>query len=98
MANVRNSNTWYIDTAASSLAIANLKVSYVIVTATAAAAILNLQDVTTTANKANLRVATSGDSVVFDFSLKPLVFPNGILPSTVTNCVATCVLEETRGG
>lgn len=95
MANVRNANTYYIDTT-TAIEVPGLKVAYVIVTATAASAILNLQDVTTTANKANLRVATSGATEVFDFSECPLFFPNGIIPSVVTNCVATCVLTESR--
>ncbi len=95
MANVRNGNTYYID-ATTELAVPGIKVAYVIVTATSANAILNLQDVTTAVNKINLRVATSGETQVFDFSECPLYFPNGVIPSTVTNCNATLVLTESR--
>ena len=97
MANIRNANTYYMDTTTASLTISNIKVLGVLVTATSANAILNLQDVTTSDNKMNLRVATSGDSKYFDFADSPVVFPTGIKPSVVTNCVATAVIRETRG-
>jgi len=96
MANVRNTNTYYIDTTGS-LVIANIKVLGVVVTATSANAILNLQDNTTSDNKLNLRVATSGESKFFDFADSPVLFSTGIKPSTVTNCVATVIIQETRG-
>lgn len=96
MASIRNGNTYYIDDT-TALTAANVKVTKITVTATSANAILNLQDVTTGANKINLRVATSGTTEVFDFSDDPLLFPNGISPNTVTNCNATCVISEARG-
>lgn len=74
-----------------------MKVFYVTVTATAASAVLNLQDNnSTTDNKINLRVATSGETKDFDFSECPLYFPTGLKPNTVTNCVATIVFQEVR--
>ncbi len=96
MANVSNSNTFYIDSTGS-LLIKNLKAMYVTVTATAANAILNLQDADTSVNKINLRVAISGDTQEFRFEDSPIVFPNGIKANTVTNCVATVVIKESRG-
>lgn len=96
MANVRNANTYHIDGTASTLAVLNIKVSHVIVTATAASAILQLQDVTTGNIKGNFRVATSGETRVFEFADNPIVFPNGINPATVTNCVATLIIQESR--
>jgi len=96
MANVRNANTIYIDTASSAISVPGLKISYVVLTPTSANAVLVLQDSATSANKVDLRAATSGVSVVFDFSETPLVFPNGIVASTLTNCTATCVITESR--
>lgn len=105
MANIRNSNTFYIDTAAAdaavattgNLAINNIKVTYITITSTAATSELDLRDVTTAANKINLKLTVDDESQCFDFSASPLVFPNGINPNTVTDCVATCVIKESRG-
>lgn len=96
MANVRSANTFFIDATTPTLAIKNIKVLYITVTATAASAILNLRDVSTLDNKINVRVATSGETGRFSFVDSPLVFPNGIDPNTVTNCVATLVVQESR--
>lgn len=96
MANVRSSNTFLIDGTTPTLAISNIKVSYIVLTATGANAILILSDVTTANKKIELRVATSGTTEYFDFSENPLVFPNGVNPSTVTNAVATLVIMEAR--
>lgn len=98
MANTRSSNTFYIDTqysgASDELAIKNLKVLYVIVTATAASAVLALSDSGTA--KVNLRVATSGETSVFDFSNAPILFATSVRPTTLTNAIATVVIQETR--
>lgn len=77
----------------------NSHVVYVVVTATAASGVLKLSDtvLTTSAIKVDLRVATSGASQVFDFSRSPMVFPNGINVSTLTNAVATIVLKGAGG-
>jgi len=105
MANIRNSNTFYIDTAAAdavatttgNLASKNIRVSYITLTATAATSELILRDVTTAANKISLKLDVDNISKSFDFSETPLVFPNGINPSTVTDCTATCVVQEQGG-
>lgn len=97
MANVRNSNTYLIDGTATTLAVSNILVTHITVTATSANAVLVLQDVTTNAKKIELRVATSGSTQVFDFADNPIVFPNGVNPATVTNCVATAHIRESRG-
>jgi hypothetical protein len=101
MANVRSANTFYIDTQYSTgsdeLAIKNIRVLQITITATSANAVLLLADSTTGTKKLDLRVATSGASQIFDFSDSPVVFPNGIKPTTLTNAVATVVIEESRG-
>lgn len=100
MANVRNGNSFYIDTQSSSssddLVIRGIKVHYIILTATAANGRLVLQDTGNNVNKCDVRVATSGACQVFDFSACPLFFPNGIKPSTLSNAVATLIGSEAR--
>ena len=103
MANIINSNTFFIDTAAADAVAtttgnfpgSNLKVAYITVTATAAPATLNLRDILTDVNKIELRVDTINTTERFNFAETPLVFPNGIHPETVTDCRATVVLKKT---
>lgn len=97
MANVRNGNTFYIDSTSPVINSVNIRVKAILLTATAASGRVVLQDVTTNNIKADLRVATSGESRLFEFDKNPIVFPNGINPSTVTNAVATLIVEESRG-
>lgn len=96
MANVRNGNTYYIDTQYSSseeLAVKGLRVTDIIVTTTGTTASVILQDSSTANIKFRADEATSG--VTTHFPLKsPIVFPNGIRPSTLTNCVVTVVFER----
>lgn len=92
MANVRNGNTFYVDSTGD-LNTTATKASYIVVTATSANAVVILQDAVSNSNKIRLAVATSGDSETFDFSLRPLYFPGGIAVSTLTNAVACIVVE-----
>jgi len=97
VANTRSGNTYYIDTQYATneeLAVANLTVVGVIVTATGASAVVALTDSGTV--KLNLRVATSGATEFFDFSEAPIVFANSIRPTTLTNAIATVIIRETR--
>lgn len=99
MANVRNSNSFYIDTQsavdADNLAVKGLAVAYVALTATAANGRLVLQDLTATpTTKIDLRVEVSGHTEVFSFEMFPILFPNGIKPSVLSNAVATLVFKE----
>lgn len=105
MANVRSANTFFIDTAAAdavatttgNLAVNNIRVSHILITATAGTSELVLRDVTNGNNKIILKRDVDDRSELFDFSEFPLVFPNGINPSTVTDCVATCVIQQQGG-
>lgn len=91
MANVRNGNTVYVD-ATGAITDSGAKVAGVVLTATAANAVLVLQDSSgSPVNKVDLRVATSGSSQFFDFSVTPLWFPNGIEIGTLTNAKAMIV-------
>jgi len=101
LANTLNGNTWFVDTAYSSsaddLPLNNLMVEYVIVTATAANAVVVLSDPSTGAKKFDLRVDTAGRSELFRFESDPVRFPNGIRVLTLTNAVATVVGKTSKG-
>lgn len=98
MANLRNGNTYYIDSTAEILDEKALVV-YIIVTATAANGRIVLADLGngTAQTKLDLRVATSGDSEAFPFDAYPVLFPNGIRVVTLSNAVATLVLTKAGG-
>ena len=96
MANVRNSNTYFID-ATGSVTAKNIKVVGVIFTASGAAQLI-VKDVTTGATKLDLKATAANISQHFILDQSPIVFPNGIDVTTVTNCTATLILEETRSG
>lgn len=99
MANILNGNTFYIDTAGSEdLVRKQALVAYIVVTATGANARIVLNDVgTNPVVKLDLRVATAGTTEIFRFEEKPLLFPNGIRVSTLTNAVATLVISNPGG-
>lgn len=105
MANIRNANTFYVDTVAAdtsvsttgNLVVQNAKVKGVVVTASSANAVIVLKDISTGNIKLDLRVPTSGETKFFEFRNSAVLFPNGISPSTVTNGVATIILDESRG-
>lgn len=102
MANISNGNTFYVDTAFSlesdDLARTNTLVTYVIVTATAANGKIVLGDaVTNSTIKMDLRVPTSGSSVMFRFDVSPVIFPKGIRVVQLANAVATIVFKNAGG-
>lgn len=102
MANVLNGSTFYIDTQWSSETDEHAKqpvhVSYIIVTATAALARVVLSDVGPNgATKVDLRVALAGESQIFHFRDKPMVFPKGIKPVILSNAVVTVGLTNIGG-
>ena len=90
MANAKSGNSVYIDSTGS-LETDSTVVVGVILTATAANAVLALTNSAGTVNKLNLRVPTSGDTVHFDFAQSPIHFPAGIAVGTLTNAIATLI-------
>ena len=92
MANAHAGNSSYVDTAGVLRSASNTSVAYVIVTSSAAGGLITLQDnAGTPVDKVTFKVATDEETKVFDFSNTPIVFPNGVKASTVTDCVATVV-------
>lgn len=90
MANVRQGNTHYVDSTGT-LDADPVKVLGIIVTATSANAVVVFQGDTGSANRLDLRVATSGATQDFDFSARPISFPKGIKVSTLTNAIVTVI-------
>lgn len=90
MANVKNGNTRFIDTVGE-VSNKSTSVQYVLLTATGANAVLVLSD-GTDEKKADLRLATSGETKLFDFREFPMHFPTGVKVTTLTNAVATLVV------
>lgn len=98
MANVRNGNSYYIDTASVNLDVSGVQVIGIILTGSGGAAELALADNISGASypsKINVQAA-SGSTVHIDISDSPLVFPNGIRVVTATNTKATLILRESK--
>lgn len=96
MANIRNGNTIYVDTIGTLISDKNILVVEVLITATAANAIVAICDPDGTSLKLNLRVVASGSTEQFVF-LSPIHFPNGIRCLTLTNAIATIIYTRSRG-
>ncbi len=101
MANVRNGNTFFVNqqhiSDGDALDVKNIKATAIFITATAANGICELVD--NTANevkKLDLRVEISGRTEFFDLALTPVVFPNGIRVKTLTNAIATILVQESQ--
>lgn len=102
MANVRNSNTFYIDTqytgSADELVASNLSVVGIIMRATGANAQVVLVDAQAAQPvKLSLGIATAGETIQLRLAEAPVLFPNGIRPLTLVNAVVTVILKESRG-
>jgi len=107
MANVRNSNTYFIDTASSGgppattniLDVKNIKVIGINIRATAANAVFVISDnASTQVIKWSAALAVDDTSQYDDLSDTPIIFPNGIAVTTLTNVVATLIVREMSGG
>lgn len=97
MANVRNGNTIYVDSTGD-LTTTATRVYYIVLAASAANAILTLQDSGANVNKLTISTPTDKDSRVLDFSSRPLFFPGGVSVTAITNGVATIVAEVQGAG
>ena len=96
MANIRSGNCFYVDTAhsvASDAAEGNIQVNGILVTPTAAGAILVLHDATSDLPKMEIRLNTQ-DSQFYDLSSSIITFQGGIKVATLTNAKATIISRE----
>lgn len=98
MANIRNSNSFYIDSTGALNTDANTRVFYIVITSTAAPGTITIADNQgTPVTKLSLAVDVADRSTIFDFSRKPLIFPNGINITAITNCTAMIEYSTTGG-
>lgn len=89
------SNTWYIDGTDTLSDNGNIRVSEILLTPTAANAVLLLADNNSApSTKIDLRAAVSGETRQFSFSERPLIFQKGVKVVTLTNAVATIIFER----
>lgn len=103
MANVTNGNTFFIDTASGSggaqIEEQNILVTHIVITCNGSAAQLVLRDNSASPIvKVDLRHPASVGSQAYYFDENPILFPNGIDPSTVTNLTAFVVYKRQGGG
>lgn len=99
MANVRNGNTYYIDTDGEGLEEKNQAVVYIILTATGGAALLELGDNISGATYP-IKVAIKAEADTTKHLIlneSAMIFPNGIYVKTATNCQATLLLRTPNG-
>jgi len=97
MANIRNNNTYYVDsTGTLATNVKNAKIVYILFTTAAAGDELTLRDTDGSgALKLTIKHQTADNTHLFDFSANPLVFPNAIHVDTITaGAVATLVLKS----
>lgn len=93
MANVRNGNSYYVDSTGT-LDIGALAVASILLTSNGGAGTITLQDNTAPAtNKMTIKVPNN-ESVLIDFNLKPVSFAKGIVVSALTTALATIVFQE----
>ncbi len=96
MANTSSGNCIYVD-ATGDVATETTYLVGLLLTPTAASAVLVLKDKTNAGNtKMDFRAATSGESKTWDLSRTPIRFAEGINIGTLTNAVAT-LITSTNG-
>lgn len=99
MANVRNANTWYVDTASESLTVSNIKIAGLLLTAGSSTSTLLLGDDVSDAsypNKLSI-VAAANTTVQVRLEDTNVVFPNGIRVKTLTSGATATLLITTAG-
>lgn len=103
MANVRNANTYHIDTASSGgppattniLDVNNVLVVYIMVTSSSTGAVLELANNSSSQQtKIRIEISSANTTERYNFESAPIIFPNGIAIATLTNCEATLVVRN----
>lgn len=100
MANIRCGNSCYCDsTGALTGSEKNVKISYISYTGKLAGDTLTLKDSSTSgALKITLKAAVADETVFFDFSFRPLLFPNGIYVAAISANSTACIVLTSGGG
>ena len=99
MANALNGNTFFVDTVGTlelGNAASNIKVIAILFTATATGGTMTIKDNASSGpiTKTVLSGPNDNETKFFDLSSSPLVFPNGITVTSVTNANATMVFTR----
>lgn len=99
MANVRNANTWYVDTASDSLAVSNIRITSIILTGGGSTSTLFLGDAVSDASyPAKMSImAAANTTVQIRLEDTPMVFPNGIYIKTLTSGATATLFTTTAG-
>lgn len=99
MANTQNGNSLYIDTAGAIGPTQNVLVTAITVTPSGGAATVALSDNSLpTVLKFNLQVPSGVESQPFNFENNPVLFPNGVNATTITNAIVTVVIKRQGQG
>lgn len=96
MANVHNSNTYYVDTTGT-FTDKNVKCYVLIISSDGGDAELALADAASNQGKIDMILPSGSAPVVVTFYDHPAVFPGGVKVVTATNVKATLVVDYTQG-
>lgn len=97
MANVRTGNKFYVDSTGE-LTSVRTQVAYILFTPANAGDQIVLRESAAGADVFQLQAAVADDTKHFDFSARPIVFPNGIYVQTLTTgAKAVFILTEAGG-
>jgi len=94
MANYFAGNLQFIDTNGTIFSDELVKVSYIIVHATSATGTMTLQDGSTSNTLIKLGAPVSKDTLMMDFSERPIVFPRGITIADASNLAVTLIIRR----
>lgn len=97
MANVRNANTFYVDTQyvnpGDELSGNNIMVHHIVACGDGGTGSFTLLDYVSGQKKFHAHIPANS-TVQFSFEEVPILFPTGIKPSVITNCILTLVVKE----
>lgn len=98
MANIRNSNTAYVDSGSSLIVPdANVKLAYVIFTSSSAGDSIVLRDGGSSgALKLKIKNGVATDSRTHRFDAVPMVFPNGIYVDTISSGATATLITTSK--
>jgi hypothetical protein len=99
MSNIQTGNIIFLDSSSASFAGSNIRLVGLIVHCThgSTAAEIKLSDNNSGRSYPTIlhfEVPAASDFADFDFSTRPIVFPNGIRVVTLSNCTATLILDR----
>lgn len=97
MANARRGNLQSVTTTGILTSERNQRVQQILLTVTTTNGVLVIQDPLDSTAMLDLRAVTAATTHVFDFPGPGIIFPNGLKVSTLTNCTAMIVYNNSSG-